>query len=216
MLKTEIYNKLFHYYGNIATTLLQEYQQNILESWLNNAVGESQVSQVSEVQIENCRTIALKNFKKHEAVNLVRLKHSAELNTMEAERNEESTEAIQNAENSFTLDVPLLVEETARDVKILGAISAIKADYTDNMFYHYRPHDLACYSISTRSWSPKRWGHQSSPCCTMETQPRTKWRRHHRPSAWQECIERYKKNWKAAPIVEPKVRISKHKYPVRK
>ena len=78
-------------------------------------------------------------FKKYESVNLIRRKQTAKLNTMEKQHNEKSTEAIQRTENDFALDFPLLVDETARDVKILNAISAIEADRIENIFYHYRP-----------------------------------------------------------------------------
>ena len=65
---------------------------------------------------------------------------TAKLNTMEAERNQKTTEAIQKAEKNFAFDLPLLVEETVRDVKILSAISAIEGDRVDKMLYPYRPH----------------------------------------------------------------------------
>ena len=38
------------------------------------------------------------------------------------------------------MDLPLLVGETARDVKILYAISANETDRIDDTFYPYRPH----------------------------------------------------------------------------
>ena len=41
---TELYNRFFHCCEIIGTTLLQEYQQNNHESWLNISDGESQVS----------------------------------------------------------------------------------------------------------------------------------------------------------------------------
>ena len=73
--------------------------------------------------------------KKHETIKLICLKETVILNTMEMERNEKTTEAIQNAEKNFALDLPLLVEETARDDKILRAIATIEADQTHFMFY---------------------------------------------------------------------------------
>ena len=41
---------------------------------------------------------------------------------------------------NFPLDLSILVEETARDVKILSAISVIKSSQIENVFYPYRRH----------------------------------------------------------------------------
>ena len=83
---------------------------------------------------------ALKKFLNNETVSLILLRQRAKLNTIEAEENEKTTEAIQNAEKKFAFELTLLVEETARDVKILSAIATIKADQADNTFYPYQPH----------------------------------------------------------------------------
>ena len=63
--------------------------------------GENQRSQI---QHKKCPTSALKTFKKHKIVNLIRLKQTAKLNTKEAEQNEKTAEAIQKAEKNFALD----------------------------------------------------------------------------------------------------------------
>ena len=76
-------------------TLLQGYEVNNHESWLNNSHGESETSQV---QHKKCPASALKKLKKHESVNLIRLKQMAKLRTMETEWNEWTAEAIQKAE----------------------------------------------------------------------------------------------------------------------
>ena len=81
----------------------QEHQQNNHESRLNNSDGESQVSQVRN---EKCPTNTLEKYKKHETFNLIRLKPTANLKTMEADRNEKTTDAIQSAEKKFALDLP--------------------------------------------------------------------------------------------------------------
>ena len=121
----EISNRLFHYCETIGTTLLQEYQQNHYESWLNNSDGESQIS---HVQHDTCPRSALKKFQKQGSVNLIRLKQTAKLNAMETEQKEKTAEAIQKAEKNFALDLLMLVEETAREVKILNAISALESN----------------------------------------------------------------------------------------
>ena len=43
---------------------------------------------------------------KTRAVNFVRLKQTAKLNTIKTERNEKTAEVIQNAEKNFALDLP--------------------------------------------------------------------------------------------------------------
>ena len=78
--------------------------------------------------------------KKHERGNLIQLKQTAKLNAMETKQKNKTAEAIQKAEKNFALDVPMLVEETARDVKILNAISALESNPIESIFYRYRPH----------------------------------------------------------------------------
>ena len=58
---------------------------------------------------------------------------------METDHKERTTETIKKAEKEFALDTPLLVDETARDVKILITITAIEKDQLESIFYHYRP-----------------------------------------------------------------------------
>ena len=94
-----------------------------------------------------------KKFKKHESVNLIRLKQTTKLKTMENSQNEKTTEEIQRADKSFSLNLLLLVNETARVVKILNAISTIETQRVERMFYPYRPHRnhlTACYSTMTK------------------------------------------------------------------
>ena len=62
---------------------------------------------------------------------------TAKLNSLEKEQNEKTTEAIQRAEKNFALDFPLLVDETAVDLKSFHTISAFETDRIDNIFYRY-------------------------------------------------------------------------------
>ena len=59
---------------------------------------------------------------------------------MESEQKEKTAEAIQKAVKNFALDLPMLVEETARDVKILNAISVLESNQIESTFRPYRPH----------------------------------------------------------------------------
>ena len=82
----------------------------------------------------------LKKIKKHETVNLIRLKQTVKANTMETDHRERTDETIKKAEKDFPLDLPLLADETVRDEKILNAITAIEKDHLESIFYPYRPH----------------------------------------------------------------------------
>ena len=84
-------------------------------------------------------TNAIKKFRKHETVNLIRLKQTVKTNTLDDEHNERTEETIKRAEKDFALDLPMLVEET-RDVKILSAITAIERNQTEELFLPHRPH----------------------------------------------------------------------------
>ena len=86
-------------------------------------------------------------FRKHGTVNLIRLKQTAKLNTLNPEKTENTANVIEKAEKDFALDLPLLVDETARDIKILNAITAIEKQQIENIFYPYCPHRL---HLSTR------------------------------------------------------------------
>ena len=59
---------------------------------------------------------------------------------MNEEQKESTTETIRKAEKDFALDLPLLVDETAGDVKILNAITTIESGNLENLFHPYRPH----------------------------------------------------------------------------
>ena len=68
------------------------------------------------------------------------MKQTAKQNVLPEERNEKTAETIRRAERDFSMDLPLLVEETAQDAKILDAIIALEAGKEDGIFYPYRPH----------------------------------------------------------------------------
>ena len=79
-LNIRIYNRFFHHYcETLGTTPLKEYQQNNHESWLGQILSDSE-SQVSHVKQEKCPTNALKTFRKHETVCLIRLKQTMKAN----------------------------------------------------------------------------------------------------------------------------------------
>ena len=59
---------------------------------------------------------------------------------MDDEHNENTEETIKRAEKDFALDLPMLVDETARNVKILSAIAALGKDQPEDIFNAYRPH----------------------------------------------------------------------------
>ena len=133
-----IYNRFVHYCETLGTTRLRKLQENVNESWRNpSSDGESQISQLIQ---EKCPTTVLRKFLKHESVNLIRLKQTAKLNTLQEVQNEKTSEAIKKAEKEFSMDLPLLVDETARDTKILDAIIALETGRSDNIFYPYDPH----------------------------------------------------------------------------
>ena len=46
----------------------------------------------------------------------------------------------EKAEREFAMDLPMLVEETAQNTKILDAIIALETGNRDGIFYPYRPH----------------------------------------------------------------------------
>ena len=133
-----IYNRFFHHCEKHGTTPLREFNENIHESWLNTSSDNE--SPISHIKTEKCPTNILKNFKKHESINLIRLKETVKQNTLPEERNEKTTETIRRAERDFSMDLPLLVEETAQDTILLDAIIALEAGKADGIFYPYRPH----------------------------------------------------------------------------
>ena len=138
-LNTQSYNRFFHYCETLGTTPLKEYQQNNHESWLNTNLSEGE-SQVSQMKQQKCPVSAPKKFKKHETVNLIRLKQTVKANMMETDRRERTAETIKKAEKDFALDLLLPVDETARDEKILNAITAIEKDQLESIFFPYRQH----------------------------------------------------------------------------
>ena len=82
----------------------------------------------------------LRNFRKNESVNLIRVKQTANQNTLQEAQNEKTAEAINKAEKDFSADLRLLVDETARDTKLLDVIIALETDQPDSIFYPNRSH----------------------------------------------------------------------------
>ena len=138
-LNIKIYNRFFRYCETLKTTPLLEYQQNNNESWFHNNQSDGE-SETSHIKRDKCPTNALKKFKKHETVNLIRLKQTATKNTLSSDQKEGTEEAIKRVEKDFALDIPLLVDETARDIKMLNVIAAIESQQPDSIFYPYRTH----------------------------------------------------------------------------
>ena len=120
-----MYNRFFSYFETRGTTPFKEFQQNNHESWIVQNSSDTEI-QTSNVRQEKCPTNAIKMFRKHETVNLIRLKQTLKTNTLDDEHTERTEETIKKAEKDFALDLPMLVEETARDVKILSAITAFE------------------------------------------------------------------------------------------
>ena len=59
---------------------------------------------------------------------------------MDDEQSEHTEETIKRAQKDFALDLPMLVDETTRDVKILSAIAALEKNQPEDIFYPYCPH----------------------------------------------------------------------------
>ena len=145
-LNIEIYNRFFHYCETLETTPLQEFQQNNNKSWINNNQSDGE-SHTSRAKQDKCPTNALRRFRKHETVKLISLKQTAKMNTLDSEQNEKTADVIKKAEKDFALDLPLLIDERARDVKNLNTIAAIEKQQLESIFYPYSPHRL---HLSTR------------------------------------------------------------------
>ena len=97
---------------------------------------------MSRIKQDKCPTNALKKFRKPETVKFIRLKQTAKVNTLDSNHNEGTFDTIKRHEKAFSLDLPLLVDETARDVKLLNATSAIEKGQLESIFYPHRPHRL--------------------------------------------------------------------------
>ena len=136
-LNVQIYNRFFNFCETLGTTPMKEFQQKNYESWITQSSDTE--SQTSNVRQEKCPTNAIKKFRKHET-NLIRLKQTVKTNILDDEHNERTEETIKKAEKDFALDLPMLVEETARDTKILNAITAVEKNQIEEIFYPYRPH----------------------------------------------------------------------------
>ena len=129
---------------------------------------------------------------------------------------------IQKAEKNFALELPLLVNGTARDVKILSAISAMETDQIGKIFYQYRPHrshlttrfGLLFYNDKITSPEAMRTSiiamlhHGHAAADKMGKAAEAFW--------WPGMYREIQKSRKFAPASEPHVRTSQHKYRVRR
>ena len=128
-----IYNGLLHYCATIVSMPLQEFQQNNNETWIISiSDGECQVSHVKQVK---CSTDVQRKFRRHESINLIRLKETAKLNQHDEANNERTTEAIKKAEKDFAMNLPLVVGDQGRENT--EPISAIETDCLRGLFLSF-------------------------------------------------------------------------------
>ena len=145
-LNIRMYNRFFSSCETLGTTPWKEFQQNNHESWIVQNSFDTE-SQTSNVRQEKCPTNGIEKFRKHKTVSLIRLKQTVKTNTLDDEHNERTEETIKRAEKDFALDLPMLAEETATDVKILSSITGLEKNQAEQIFYPYRPQN---HHVTTR------------------------------------------------------------------
>ena len=132
---------------------------------------------------------------------------------METDHRERTAETKTKAEKDFALDLPLLVDETARDETIVNAITAIEKDQLESIFYPYRPHRSHLTTRIDRSvtmtklYCRRRCEPQSSPCYTKDTRQPQKCINRPKRSGGQACIRKYARSQKIAQAAGSHVRI---------
>ena len=89
---------------------------------------------------EKCAMAILKKFSKFETVNFIKMRQYAKTNSLSDDLNERTGERIKKAERDFALDLNLLANESAKDSKIMGTISAIENERPELIFNPYRNH----------------------------------------------------------------------------
>ena len=118
--------------------------------------------QTSRVKQDRCPTTVLRKIRRHDSVKLIRLKQTDKLDTQVGAYDEKTAESIETADRDFATDLPLLVDETAGNTKILNAIATSENGQIDDIFHAYRQHgehlliDSACFLIMTRMSFQKR------------------------------------------------------------
>ena len=85
-LNVQMYNRFFSFCETLGTTPLKEFQLSNHESRITQSSDTE--SQTSNIRQEKCPTDAIKKFRKHETVNLIRLKQTVKTNTQDNEHNE--------------------------------------------------------------------------------------------------------------------------------
>ena len=139
----------YKYSNRITTVLLKQHS--------------GQESKASYVKRDTCPTDVLRKFRRYESINLIRLKQTAKLNQHGEAKNEKTAEAIRKAEKNSLMNLTLLVDETARDVKILNAILVVETDRIKDIFSPYRPHKehlttrFGLLSTTTTFLSRRHW-----------------------------------------------------------
>ena len=134
---------------------------------------------------DQCPATVQTKFRRYdESIKLIRLNQTAKLHA-EAD-DEKTTESIETAEKEFAMDLPLLVDETAEDAKILKTITSIANYRTDDIFY----------PISSM----------------LQFQ---KWTKQQRRSGGRSYTGKSEKSQKVVWAAEPQVRTLEHKYRAR-
>ena len=117
----------------------------------------------------------------------------------------------------------MLVDETARVMKIPNAIAAVEKGQFEGIFYPYRPHrshlttrfGLLFYNANF-FLSRTRCRHPSLRCFIKDIFKQQKWTNQLKHFGGPACIVKYEKKRTTVPAADPQVRPSKHNYYLRK
>ena len=108
---------------------------------MNDVSSESDdYSVIKKERSERCPTAILKKYPKHETVNFIKLKQYAKTNTLSDQLNEQTGNTIKKVEKEFAIDLDLLANESAKDNRIMGAITAIENECPEFIYHPYKIH----------------------------------------------------------------------------
>ena len=134
-LNIQFYKRFFHYCETLGTTPLRETQQN-------NHDHSKLIRQREPGEQRQKREMPYKcTQESSETQNRQPNQTATDGESKYDGRWPERTHRGDNQKDrDFALDLPMLVDGTARDVKILSAIAALEKDQPEDIFYPYRPH----------------------------------------------------------------------------
>ena len=139
-LNNQIYDRYARYCETIGSTPQIELMRENRHQLHEISSESDDYSVLNRERSKRCPTSILRKYPKHETVNFIKLKQYAKPNMLSDEMNERTENTLKKVERDFTIDLELLANESTKDHRIMGTITAIENGCPEFIHNPYKNH----------------------------------------------------------------------------